>query len=338
MTAPGLQTWTDAASGATVAYVEVRSWGRVRVAAGEPTGPARQRPAVAAAFERDAREAGARALWFGIEEPAHIGSGRPSVVIGAEPVWRVRRWPEIVAAKRSVRAQIARAHNKGVVVESWSAERASATTELRDVLAAWLANRGLPPLAFLASPFVLDEPGDRRFWIARQGDAVVGYLALHPGKESFVEWIIRRPDAPNGTAALLLDRALRQLPEGGAFTLGLVPLSTYAPLSETAPSLLVRGLLRWTRAHATRFYNFTGLERFKAKFLPDRWRPLHLVTDGRPISIFTFHDVAAAFAAPRGPTRFVARALADAVADEADTAARWLRQRLSAPRGSGRWR
>ncbi|WP_420457316.1 phosphatidylglycerol lysyltransferase domain-containing protein [Rubrivirga sp.] len=327
---PGLSTWHGA--GATVDYVEVRSWGRVRVAAGAPTGPVEGRPAAAAAFERDARAASARVLWFAVENPADVGPDRPSVVIGAEPVWRTGRWPEIVASKASVRAQIRRAANKGVVAERWPAKRASASPELRTVLADWLARRGLPPLAFLADPFVLDEPGDRQFVVAMRDGAVVGYLAFVPGDEAFVEWIIRARDAPNGTSALLLDAAVRDLPPDGTFTLGLVPLSTHAPLSEDAPPLLVRALLAWTRAHATRFYNFDGLERFKAKFVPDRWRPLSLVTDGRPVSMWTFHDVAAAFAAPRAPTRFVARALADAVVEEAGTLARRLAPALGAGR------
>ena len=328
---PGLATWRGP-SGTEVAYVEVRSWGRVRVAAGGPSGPPAERVRAAEAFERDARLSGARALWFGVEDPADVGVNRPSVVIGAEPVWDAGRWAEVVEGKASVRAQVNRARNKGVAVERWPAERARASDALRAVLAGWLDRRGLPPLAFLADPFVLDEPGDRRFYVAVRDGRVVGYLALVPGDEAFVEWIIRAADAPNGTSALLLDAAVRDLPPDAPFTLGLVPLSTHAPLSERAPSLPVRALLAWTRAHASRFYNFGGLERFKAKFVPDRWRPLHLVTDGRPVSIFTFHAVAAAFAAPRGPTRFVARALVDALAEEAQSGARWLRQRLG--RGS----
>jgi len=127
----------------------------------------------------------------------------------------------------------------------------------------------------------------------------------------------------------LLDAAVRSLPAGSTFTLGLVPLSSFAPLSEAAPGLLVRGLLAWTRAHATRFYNFEGLERFKAKFVPERWRPLHLVTDGKRITPLTFHAVAAAFAAPRGPARFIAEALLDAVAEEGRRGRDRLRGMLS---------
>lgn len=332
---PGLTTW-HGNDGATVDYVSVHSWGRVWVTAGAPSGPEAHRPIAAAAFEADAKAEGARALWFAVEHPGDIDPARPSLVIGADPVWDAGRWPEMVARKASVRAQIRRAANKGVVVRPWPRERIQSSAALRSVLSGWLDRRGLPPLAFMADPFVLDVPGDRRFWVATREGAVIGYLALLPGEEVFVEWIIQRRGAPNGTAALLLDTALRD--EGApAFTLGMVPLSTHAPLSATTPSLTVRAMLAWTRAHATRFYNFGGLERFKAKFVPDRWRPLHLVTDGRPISIFTLHTVAAAFAAPRGPTRFVARALADAVVDEAQNATDAVRHRVSW-RGSGRSR
>lgn len=335
-----MQTWTHA-GGPTVRFVEVRSWGRVRVCAGAPDGPPEARPAAAAAFEAEARAAGAQVLWFAVEHLRDLGGGgraRPSVVVGAEPVWRAGRWPEVVAAKSSVRAQVRRAQNKGVAVEPWPAARVRRSGELRAVLAEWLGTRGLPPLSFMASPFVLDAPGDRRFWVARRGAEVVGYLALRPGDaaardepdagEAFVEWIIQRRAAPNGTAALLLDAAVRGLPPETGFTLGLVPLSSRAPRSATAPPLAVRALLAWTRAHAARFYNFDGLERFKAKFAPDAWRPLHLATDGPPVTLRTFHAVAAAFAAPRGPARFVARALADAVGQEARAGAGWLRSAL----------
>ena len=47
---PGLQTWTGPL-GVTIDYTEIRSWGRVRVAAGGPSGPTPHRPAAAAAFE-----------------------------------------------------------------------------------------------------------------------------------------------------------------------------------------------------------------------------------------------------------------------------------------------
>ena len=308
----GLREWRRA-GGATVRYQPARSFGRVWVAAG---GPSSSSADDALAFEDAARSAGARVLWFGAGTPDVVAPGRPAVVIGAEPVWSADRWDGIVASKRSVRAQIARARNKGLRVERWDRDRVSSSGALRAVLGDWLDRRGLPPLAFMADPLVLEEPGERVFWVAVLEGEPVGYLAVVPGDEALVEWIIRHRRAPNGTAAALLDTAVRSLPSGSTFTLGMVPLSSHAPLSDRRPGLAVRALLSWVRAHAARFYNVQGLERFKGKFVPDRWRPLWLVTDGRPVTLLTFHAVAAAFSGPRGPARFVARALADAALEE----------------------
>ena len=320
-----METWRRGAS--AVRFTTARSFGRVRVTAGGPSGPRPGRPAAARAFEASSRRAGARVLWFAVEDPSDIGHDRPAVVIGAEPVWGPGRWEHVVATQSSVRSQIARARNKGVGMTRWDPGRVRRSHDLRAVLDAWLSTRGLPPLGFMADPFVLADPGDREVWVAGRDGQVEGYLGLVPGPEALVEWIIQRPRAPNGTAALLIDAAVRSLPAGVGFTLGMVPLSTHAPLSTPAPARPVRGLLAWTRAHATRFYNFEGLERFKAKFRPDRWRPLHLVTEGGPVTALTFHAVAAAFAGG-SPTAFVARGLARAVADEA----RAVRRRaLSSP-------
>ncbi|MGB3543138.1 phosphatidylglycerol lysyltransferase domain-containing protein [Rubrivirga sp.] len=310
---PTLQEWRGD-DGAVVRYTPVRSFGKVWVAAGLPSS---SRTNDVVAFERAAAVENARVLWFAVESPEFIDGSRPSIVIGAEPVWSSSRWDEIVSSKRSVRAQIARARNKGLEVEQWDSARVSASAELRTILEDWLSRRGLPPLSFMANPYVLQAPGPRTFHVAVLEGEPVGYLAMVPGDEALIEWIIQHRRAPNGTAAMLLDAAVRSLPHDSTFTLGMVPLSSYAPLSTERPGPLVRALLSWVRAHATRFYNFEGLERFKAKFVPDYWRPLWLVTDGRPINVLTFHAVAAAFSSSRGPTRFVARALGDAVLEEA---------------------
>ena len=313
---------------AVVAYVRARRWpgsGPVWAAAGEPFAPEAEVADAARLFEAAARLSGADVFWFGVEEPERLGAGRTALVVGAQPVWRPGRWPDVLAEKASLRAQVNRAANKGVEVEEWAAERAAASTALRVILDAWLARRGMPALSFLADPHVLDSLLDRRVFVALQAGAPVAYLVLAPVPARaawHVEWIIRQPQSPNGTAALLLDAAMRAAT--GEVTLGLVPLSSRAPLSDPAPPLAVRALLAWTRAHARRFYSFEGLERFKAKFLPDAWEPVYLVTPG-PVGLGTFYAVADAFAGRRSPARLVGRALADAVADEARMAARRLR-------------
>ncbi|MEM0961815.1 MAG: phosphatidylglycerol lysyltransferase domain-containing protein [Bacteroidota bacterium] len=309
-----LRTWTSPA-GESVRYVDVWAFGRARVAAGTTDESRPLSSKTIAGFEAISSDIGARTIWFGIQNPSTVGSARPRVVIGAEPVWDPSQWAAASLGKRSVRAQIARARAKGVTVEEWTPAEAARSDDVRHVLADWLSRRGLPPLSFLADPFVLDAPAGRRFWIASVQGRTVGYLVLIPGDEAFVEWIIQHRDAPNGTASLLLDMAVKSLDEDTPFSLGMVPLSVYAPASTEAPSRSVRALLAWVRAHASRFYNVEGLERFKAKYLPSRWRTLWLVTDGAPVSLVTFYAVAAAFSDNR-PISFVGKALWDALAEE----------------------
>ena len=317
---PEMRAWTTS-DDAGVAYVPARRWPlgpRVRVAAGDPLAPRDALRAVAAAFEDAAAAQGEGVVWFGAS--AALGTGRAGLVLGAEPVLDASRWAETVRQKASLRAQIARARNKGVRVRALPDDASLAT--YRPILAAWLGTRGMPPLHFLAQPSVLDAPGDRRFWVAERAGTAVALLALCPvgaRPAALVEWILRRPDAPNGTASLLVDAAVRAEAERGTrdVSLGLVPLSTRAPLSSAAPSLPAQAALAWTRAHARRFYRFDGLEQFKAKFQPARWEPVYLFTTQRRVDLGTLYAVADAFAGPRSPERLVARALTDALADEA---------------------
>lgn len=314
---PSLRRWR--ADGALVAYADARRWPagpRVRVAAGEPICAPGELARVARAFEAD----GPPVLWFGASGRfAKALQPAADLVVGAQPVWAPPAWPGVLARTASLRAQVNRAANKGVRVRE--AEPVGAAREqMEAVRRAWLATRGLPSLHFLVETDVLAAPGLRRFFVAEQASRLVAFLTLLPvpaRSGHFVEWILRRPDAPNGTPALLLDAAFRAVTGSRMLTLGMVPLSTHAPLSAAAPPLHVRALLAWVRAHARRFYDFEGLERFKGKFRPAAWEPLHLVATRGRVGLGELHAVADAFAGRRSPERLVARALASAVAEEA---------------------
>ena len=330
---PPFTHWVDPCSGCVVAYVTVRGspWGgTVWMVAGEPIGPAPQIVRAARRFEAEARAHRSSVIWFGIEYPDLLESAGACLVIGAQPVWRAGEWDERLAQKASLRAQVHRAHNKGVSVEDASGRPLLEGPDLHRVLREWIARRGLPPLSFLADPHVLDHLIDRRVYVARYGGRVVAYLVLAPIPARgawHVEWIIRAADAPNGTASLLIDAVCRSVSPDSLVTLGLVPLSSQAPLSPEPPPPAVRALLTWTRAHARRFYNFEGLERFKAKFLPDVWEPIYLATSRPRVSIATLYAVADAFAGPRSPARLVGRAVLDAAAAEGRDVLGWISSR-----------
>ncbi|MCO5334787.1 MAG: hypothetical protein M9893_12440 [Pyrinomonadaceae bacterium] len=78
-----------------------------------------------------------------------------------------------------------------------------------------------------------------------------------------------------------------------------------------------------TKAWAKRFYNFDGLDAFKAKLMPVMWEPVFAVSNEPRVSIHTLYAIAGAFSG-NAPIRLFAKALVKAAATEA----RWAKQRI----------
>jgi phosphatidylglycerol lysyltransferase len=324
---PGISLWFAPGNDAVVGFVDSHG---VRVVAGAPVCPDEHLAAVVEAFERDSAREGLRVCYFCAGTRLRAVAGREarygSVVIGAQPAWDPDDWVAMVGEHASLRAQLHRARNKGVRVEEWTAARAAGDPELRRCLSEWLATRGLPPLHFLVETRTLDRVYDRRVFVAVRGNEVAGFLVASPIPARsgwLIEQIIRGRGAPNGTAELMIDAAVRAVGEDGSHyvTLGLSPLSVRAgPLGAGGPGWL-RALLAWMRVHVHRFYNFEGLENFKAKFRPAVWEPIFAIAVGG----FTpriLHGIAGAFS-DGSVSSTIARALLAAARQEL----RWLTER-----------
>jgi phosphatidylglycerol lysyltransferase len=107
-------------------------------------------------------------------------------------------------------------------------------------------------------------------------------------------------------------------------TMGLVPLAAHPTAQTSHSSVLARTLLAWLRAHGRRFYNFGGLETFKAKLQPDYWEPIYLLSAERKTSLRTLYAITEAFGgAP--PLLFLSHALVRAAAQEL----RWIGERFT---------
>ncbi len=312
---PGITHWFAAGNDAVIGYV-LRCG--VRVVAGAPVCALERLPAVVAEFEHQARRAGERVCYFGAEarmEQLCAGdTARSMVLLGAQPAWQPAHWAGIISTRASLRAQLARARNKDVRVTEWATERATGNAELRRCLAEWLATRGLPPLHFLIEPQTLQRLFDRRVFVAQRGNSVVGFLVASPVPTRsgwLVEQNVRGHSAPNGTAELMIDTAVRAMNADAAdyVTLGLAPLSRRAGLPTLDNPFPIRATLAWVRAHGRRFYNFDGLDAFKTKFKPDRWEPVYAIANEPRFRMATLYAIAMAFT-NGAPVSTIARGVA----------------------------
>lgn len=326
---PGIVRWFSAAGDAVIGFV---SAGGVCVIAGAPICAKERITEVAKEFEREAVKEKGRICYVIAEarlESVYKDSPTHSkVLLGAQPVWQPKNWETIVAKHKSLRAQVNRARNKGVVVTEWEQEKAFQNPELTKCLTEWLTAKGLPPLRFLVEPDTLSRLFDRRVFVAEQNNQVVGFIMLSPVATRngwLFEQFIHRPGAPNGTVELMIDTVMRVLAEDGYdyATLGLSPLSVRAKVEPFDNPFWLRLLLAWMRKHGQRFYNFDGLDAFKAKLQPERWEPIFAISNQPRFSFRTIYAIASAFSGNR-PLRLFLGGLWKAL----ETEVSWLRQKI----------
>jgi phosphatidylglycerol lysyltransferase len=326
---PGIELWFSPICDAVIGFVRAHN---TLVVAGAPVCAPERLADVATEFEQAARRDGKRVCYFGAEarlEALYRGAATHSMVLlGAQPTWRPSNWLKIVSRRASLRAQFNRARNKSVSVGEWPSSQAAGHPALRSCLQEWLATRGLPTMHFLVEPQTLERLADRRIFVSELKGQVVGFLVASPVPRRngwLIEQIIRGHGAPNGTAELMIDAAVRAIAEEESeyVTLGLSPLSRRAALSQEENPLWLRWLLSWARAHGRRFYNFDGLDAFKTKFQPDRWEPVFAILNAPHFSPVALYAIAAAFT-KGSPIRAVSGALLKA----AQTEVGWLAERF----------
>jgi phosphatidylglycerol lysyltransferase len=297
---PGMQHWFSRGHDAVAGYVE--HYG-VRVVAGAPVCATDRLAAILEEFEADA--APHKVCYFGAEqrmiEALPCGRSHTAIALGAQPAWTPAAWSDMLGGHASLRAQLHRARNKGVRIELWENAAATDHPALQLCLEQWLETRGLPTLHFLVEPQTLARLFNRMIFVALRDSDVVGFLVASPipmRRGWLIEQIIRGRAAPNGTAELLIDAAVRAMADAGSgyVTLGLSPISRHVRLRDEHAPAWLRTVLSTVRAYGRRFYNFEGLDNFKAKFHAPRWETVYAISNEPSMSLRTLFATAAAFA------------------------------------------
>ncbi|MBX5494189.1 MAG: DUF2156 domain-containing protein [Bryobacteraceae bacterium] len=252
---PGIEHWFSPRHQAVVGYTRRAD---MLLVAGAPVCAGEALPAVCDEFEAFARQQGRRVCYVCAEERLRALFARSShhatVALGAQPAWNPLNWSEVVRNRPSLRAQLHRAANKGLVVEAVSPARAAADPGLRRILLEWVAGRPLPPLHFLVEPNVLDGVlTDRLILTARRHGVQVAFLVASPARARagyLIELLARSSSAPNGLSELLIHTAMRLLAAEGCryVTLGLVALAHAADEAIRRNPRWLRTLMYYARA------------------------------------------------------------------------------------------
>jgi phosphatidylglycerol lysyltransferase len=325
---PGINHWFASEERAVVGFVRRGSW---LLVAGEPICASDHLAAITHEFEEFARKRRRKVCYVlageAMRNIANASGEHSAVGVGAQPIWNPEEWQGHVRTRRSFRAQLHRSVNKGVAVEQMSPNGARLETGIHRTLKEWLASRKLPPMHFLVEPNLLDGVvDDRLLFAARHKGRIVAFLVASPVAACngyLIEELARSPVAPNGTSELLIDTAMRRFVELGCgyATMGLVALAT-GTTSENP--LWLRSLMYVARAHANRFYNFRGLERFRAKMNPREWEKLYAISNERHFSPQALYAMGGAFSGI-SPVRAILIAILKGAWEEMRT----LRRKLS---------
>lgn len=261
-----------------IAYVDT---GLAWVAIGDPLVAETERVDAALAFARAARRSIRASCLFATERgfaEAATKHGFRSLLVGEQPVFEPSRWPASLSAHKSLREQLRRARAKGVRVrrvDEELSEDGPMRAALRALLARFVASRRMAQMGFVVTLDPFGNLARKASFVAEREGELVGYLGVVPIPARngwFFEDLVRDRHAPNGTAELLIDAAMRAAHEAGVthVTLGLAALS--GDISATLRK--VRDLTRF-------LYDFRGLRRFKEKLGPVAFEPVYLTYPAR---------------------------------------------------------
>ncbi len=285
--APGAMLWSTPEIDGAIIYGE---FGRVWLAAGDPLAPLQDMAELARQFGAYAKRRN-RVVAFVPTSAEFARRVVPrdfkAVKVGASPYFDLQSWNPRGDSGKKIRAGLNQARRAGVVVEMIpEGIGESIKSETAQLCLNWLGSRRTATtFGWLVAldPFLHSEY--KKYFTARVNGRLVGFLAASPipaRRGWYLEDVLREPDAPHGTATILVVEALAKLKAEGAAlaTLGTSPLTNDGPIDIPTDHRVVARALEVASHRLGGFYNFEGLRRFKGKFVPSWWESEYALGQG----------------------------------------------------------
>jgi lysylphosphatidylglycerol synthetase-like protein (DUF2156 family) len=312
--APGALLWSSPDIDGAIVYGE---FGSVWLAAGDPLASADEKTELARQFAAHAKKHN-RIVAFVPSSAEFAGRLAPrdfaATKVGAAPYFDLKTWNPRGDPAKKLRAGINQARRAGVTVEAVDEEiDDTLKQETAALCLRWLEGRRAgTTFGWLVAlnPFLHTQ--HKKYFAARMDGKLVGFLAASPipaRKGWYVEDVLRQPDAPQGTATLLVYEALQSLKKEGAAlaTLGTSPLASQGANDIPTENRMAARVLELASTRLGSFYNFEGLRRFKGKFVPTWWESEYALTQrGVTIPPRVAHAIVRAIV-PGGLTQLLTR-------------------------------
>lgn len=143
----------------------------------------------------------------------------------------------------------------------------------------WLAQKKSGELTFMLGTVSLENPGDRRYFVAVDGNnEVQGFIVFVPfmGGAGYMADVTRRKStAPFGVMEkLTVDAFFLMRDEGVKWgSLGLAPLYNVRNQENRG---IINEIFNFIYENLNRFYGFKSLYQYKQKYVPTKWEPRYL--------------------------------------------------------------
>ncbi|MGG7517259.1 phosphatidylglycerol lysyltransferase domain-containing protein [Allorhizobium undicola] len=247
----------------------------------DPVGPREAWGPLVLRFVRHARSIGCRPAFYQVSPhflPVAADVGLKLFKLGDQALVDLKGFDLKGGDWLKLRRSINRAERDGL---EFSCLPASAVPqvmdELEQVSEAWLAHHQAAEKGFSLGTFRRDYVAAHPVAIIRQEGRIVAFaniLTTDTRKEAFIDLMRHRPGTHRGMMDLLFVKIMLHLKAEGfeRLNLGMAPLSG---LSDRPSAPLWHHLGRFVFENGERFYNFKGVQAFKAKFDPD-WQPRYL--------------------------------------------------------------
>lgn len=268
---------------AVTAYAQ---FNKVAIAAGEPICPYESLESAIAEFIDFSQKSFLKPLFFEVTErvaPVLHKQGFRLLKLGEEPFLELDKFTLKGNKMANVRSSGKTAAKRGVTVREYdptAAETVLINPQLEAIADAWLKTRGLSELSFTLGTLSLEQPRERRYFIAEHENKVVAFLTytpIHARQGVYLDLMRRAEQTPTGTMDLLLSESFRLLKESGVklVTMGMSPLANVQD-SQIEQSQDLARLLHQFAVHGKAFYHFQQMHDFKRKFCPHFWESKYL--------------------------------------------------------------